>query len=376
MSRLRHIWAIAGILSIFAVLPATAFSFGESAVPLPPGLAADCSAAASLSPVREDVVNWVVWCGPVRGRFRIQVAAPQGSNVMSWGPAPRVDGSGVVSRPLCRLQGGQKETCRLRKSGPVTVRGSFRVGGRPCDGRAGVAIRTDAYVQGEAFYKAPWGCPGSRPPRPPSLAHIVDFHVAKALGAGLQGDRLALRKEARRLRQAWIDEAPVERWSAGAWGAPVDAAEAEELALRSRSLEEADELIEHWVHRHRAGSIYAGWTWDRRGSIYVGFTEEPQENVVRMKAEVRFIAPDRVQPFPIPPVYNEEELWSLSEKVVDYLQSFAGSWTDAGVDVLANKVKIGSQKVARTRHLIVRQFGPEAPIEVVKGYPVVPLRPF
>jgi hypothetical protein len=202
----------------------------------------------------------------------------------------------------------------------------------------------------------------------------MNFHVNEALGAGLRGDRSDLRKEARSLRRAWIDEGPVERWSAVAWGAPVDAVEAEELALRSRSIEQAGELIDRWVHGHRAGSIYAGWTWGREGTIYVGFTEEPDATVARMKDELPFIAPDRVEPFPAPPIYSEGELWSLSEAVIEYLRSFPGSWTNAGVDVLANKAEIGAQKVARTRHLVLEHFGARAPIEVVKGYPAVPLR--
>jgi len=202
----------------------------------------------------------------------------------------------------------------------------------------------------------------------------MNFHVNEALGAGLRGDRSDLRKEARSLRRAWIDEAPVERWSAGAWGAPVDAVEAEELALRSRSIDQAGELIEGWVHDHHANRIYAGWTWSREGTIYVGFTQEPDATVARMKGELKFVAPDRVQPFPVAPVHSERELWSLSETVVEYLRSFPGSWTDASIDVLANKVKIGSQKVALTRRLIVGHFGADAPIEVVKGYPAVALR--
>ena len=202
----------------------------------------------------------------------------------------------------------------------------------------------------------------------------MNFHVSEALGAGLRGDRSDLQKEARSLRRAWIDEAPVERWSAVAWGAPVNAAEAKELALRSRSIEQAGELIDRWVHQHRAGSIYAGWTWSREGTIYIGFTEEPDATVTRMKHELRFIAPDRVEPFPTPPTYSESELWNLSETVAEYLQSFPDSWTDAGVDVLANKVEIGARKVARTRRLVLEHFGAQAPIEVVKGYPAVPLR--
>lgn len=376
MRRWSQASAVAVVLLISTFMPSMAFAFGESAVPLPPGSAADCSAAASLSSTRGDVVNWVVWCGPARGSFRIQVAPPKGSGVTSWGLAPRVDGVGAVSRPICRQKGGRKEeeSCRLRKSGPVTVRGSFRLAGRRCDGGVSVGIRTHAFVRGEGFYRAPWGCPGSRPPRPPSIARIVRFHLSEALGAGLHGDRSALRSEAQSLRRAWIEEAPVERWSAVAWGAPVSAAQAEELALRLSSIDQAGELIEGWVHDHHANRIYAGWTWSREGTIYVGFTEEPDATVARMKAELRFIAPDRVQPFPVAPVYSERELWALSETVVEYLQSFPGSWTDASVDVLANKVKIGSQKVARTRHLISQHFGTAAPIEVVKGYPAVPLR--
>ena len=338
--------------------------------PAPKGLAPDCAAGASLAPHSKHEVDWVVWCGPVHGRFEVELHPTKETGPVSLLGIPTVSGPGAGPPPTCARRDGEA-FCRLRKSGPVTVRGSFRVAGDACTERVDVWLRAGRRL-GEGIGRKPWGCPGSKPPAVPSLASIVRFYLTEHLGPGLTGDHAAAVRKARRTRQAWIDEAPVERWSAGAWGAPLDRADVEELSLRLRSTEQAAGLIEPWVHAHRLGSTYAGWFWGPEGTIYVGFTQEPDAMVERLKREEPFVAPARVKPFEVPPTHSQRELFTVQESVIEAIVELPQPMLktyDVSIDVLANEVEISTGHVGRTRQLMAKILGPEAPIEVVKGRP-------
>jgi hypothetical protein len=369
MKRRLHPAALGAALVLLLSLAfaADALAFSESAFPLPGGLAHDCSAATSLAPGSKSKVDWVIWCGPEKGRFKVELRPAKETAPVTWGASRNVAGA-EVGTPRCRPQ-GVDELCRVRKSGPVTLRGSFRVRGVACAERVDILILAGRW-SGEGVGGKPWGCPGSSPPAAPSVSRIVNFYAREHLAPAGVDSRAALARKATRLRQAWIRESPTERWSAQGWGAPVDVATAEELALRIESSEQAAHTIEPWVHAHRLGSIYAGWYWGPEGSIYVGFTREPEANLERLKAAVPFILPDRVKPFPVPPTFSEFELDAWSEKVVDLIGNINEvnfGIVEIGVEVLANKVRVSAEHVAATRELMTERFGPEAPIEVVKG---------
>jgi hypothetical protein len=358
-------------VALLSFLPAAAaYGFGESAVPAAKGLAIDCAAGASLTPGSKHEVDWVIWCGPIHGRFEVDLHPTKKAGPIALAGAPTMSGPGAGATPACGPKGDEVR-CRVRKSGPITVRGSFRVAGDPC------AERVDVWIQagrrsGEGIGRKPWGCPHSKPPAPPTMASIVRFYLAERLGPGLTGNRAGVKRTARRERQAWIDEAPTERWAAQAWGAPVDPAGAEELTLRLTSIEQAGRLIESWVHDHQLGSIYAGWYWGPEGSIYVGFIQEPESNLKRMKAAEPFIAPARVQPFPTPPTNSENELNALLEKILDATENLDEpnyGLVGIGLDVPANQVEVEAEHTVATRRLLTELFGAEAPVEVVKGRP-------
>jgi hypothetical protein len=105
----------------------------------------------------------------------------------------------------------------------------------------------------------------------------------------------------------------------------------------------------------------------RTGTIYLGFTDDPNGMVQQFKQEVSLIAPSHLRPFPIPPIYTERELSRLQEKV----------WPSRGplinfttVNVLANKVEVGTEHVHRVRRLLADRFGFEALIPVVFEKPL------
>jgi hypothetical protein len=360
---------LAFLLSL--LVTAGASGFGESAVPPPAGRADDCAAGFSLAPGSRHEVDWVVWCAAERGRFEIQLHPQKGVGPIALLRRPSVRGPGAEAAPRCRGLHGEV-FCKLRKSGPVTIRGSFRVSGDACEEHVAVWIQSGRW-SGEGIGGAPWGCPHRRPPKPPAVADIVGYLENEHLG---RGEARAVAARARRLRQAWIAGEPVARWSRSAWGVPLSRRDIEELTLRLESIGQADRLIHDWLKRTDLASIYAGWTWGPEGQIYVGFTREPEAMLARLRRAEPFVAPDRLTPFPVPPTYSEGELNRLLDQVLDLTialeegESEGGEvyeFTDLGVDTLGNKVEVAAIKVAAARRWIVEKFGPEAPIEVVKG---------
>jgi hypothetical protein len=264
--------------------------------------------------------------------------------------------------------------CKVRKSAPVTIRGSFRVPGNPCDEHVAVWTSSGRW-NGGGIGAAPWGCPHRRPPKPPTVAHIVKFYEHEHL-VGQHEARPALHAKARRLRQVWIAEEPVARFAESAWGVPLARADLVELQLRLETIGQADRLIHDWLKKTGNASIYAGWTWGPDGQIYVGFTEEAEAMLARLRNAEPFLAPGRLQPFPVPPTHSEAELNKLMKRVLDLTialeegESEGGEtyeFTEFGIDILANKVEVGAIKVAAARRWIAEKFGPEAPIEVVTG---------
>jgi hypothetical protein len=353
---------------------ANAVAFGISAGPQPKGLAADCLGGASLAPGSHHEVDWVIWCGPANGRFDIQFHPGKKTGPFSVGDDRTVTGPGAGASPTCARREGEV-FCHVRKSGPVTVRGTFKVPGNACVEYVSLWIHVGERADGEGNGGKPWGCPGSEPPGPPTVAHIVSFYEHERLAPALRGTHAAVMHKAYRLRRAWIAEEPVARWANHAWGAPLDTADAEELTLRLATIGQADRLIHRWLARTHLSPIYAGWTWGPEGTIYVGFTRKPVATLARLREAEPFLAPSRLKPFPVPPTYSEAELWALAKKVTDALIKLEEEEPEAakeygftylGIDTLANKVRVGALHVAPTRRWVTELFGEEAPIEVVK----------
>jgi hypothetical protein len=347
--------------------------------PLPPaheGLAGDCIIAAALAPGSSEEVDWTVWCGPTPGRYRVELRAPADGPAVAWGRAPRIGGPGTAGRPRCAAGHGE-EDCRLRESGPVTARGSFRVDGDACDDTLTVRIRSIESGAVGQFEAEPWGCPGSEPTQPPQAWRTYDFYRDKDLRPAIGGDGHKVASYARMLRRKWIREAPVERWSAKALGAPTTAAALAELALRQELIRQAAAEIERWVAANGLQSTYAGWAWDPSGKVYVGFTEEAEATLARLKAEEPFVAPERVMLIPTPPRHTLIELEELAGQVVARRSEATGlhdTYGGVAYDVLANKVEVFCQEgaVAETATFLAEHFAADAPLEIVETHPAPP----
>lgn len=371
----RSRWRPAALAASLAVLltvlgVASAFGFGPNALPPPGGRATDCTTGFSLAPDSPHQVDWVIWCGTERGRFEIQLHPQKEVGPIALVAGPEIRGPGAGVAPRCRRTEGEV-FCKVRKSGPVTIRGSFTVPDNPCHEHVAVWIDSGRW-SGEGIGGAPWGCPRRRPPKPPTVGHIVRFHENEHL-VGTHEPRAAVVAEARRLRQAWIAEDPIARWTAGAWGVPLAGRDVKELQLRMESLGQADRLIHDWLKKTGLASIYAGWTWGPEGTIYIGFTRAPVATLARLRKAEPFLAPGRLKPFPIPPTHSERELWDLAERILDATIKLEEEdkegfgLEEAGVDTLANKVKVMADQVGAARRWVTETFGPDAPIEVVKG---------
>jgi hypothetical protein len=303
--------------------------------------------------------------------MKFQIRAPNRAGEVDWALAPTIDGAAGPTR--CHEE-GVKLACELRKTGPITIRGSLTEPGGACVAATVVSIRDSGLREGESFFKRPWGCPGSDAPEPPKVSAILRFRAEEVLDPDLAGEHAAQVAKARRLRRAWIEEVPVERWSEVAWGSPLDATDARLLARRGHAIEQAGQLIRAWLARHPHLNTYAGWTWGADGSIYIGFTKEPNAVVARMKKGLPFLEPAWVKSFPSPPVYTEEELMTAQGEVSRYLQSLgrrAPYVPTMDIDFLANEVEVKAIHPGKVRRLLTAKFGAEAPIEVVKGYPIV-----
>jgi hypothetical protein len=180
-------------------------------------------------------------------------------------------------------------------------------------------------------------------------------------------------REAVWLREHWIEEEPVARWSAVAWGAPVDEAEAFELRLRLESTEQADRLIHDWLKKTGLTSIYAGWDWAPDGTIYVGFTRRPVATLARLRKAEPFVAPEPLKPFPTPPTHSEAELRKLAGRIIAAAQKLEGvgkrgfGLEEASLDTLANKIELRSFDPAAARRWVAANLGPDTPVEVVKA---------
>jgi hypothetical protein len=367
----RGVLGVALALLVALVGATNAVGFGESVVPAPKGLAPDCLAGASLAPDSHHEVDWVIWCGPTAGRFEIQLHPQKEAGPVSLSAEPTVGGLGAKAPPTCASREGDI-FCKVTKSGPVIVRGSFRIPGNVCTEDVSIWINAGSF-SGAGKGGGPWGCPGREPPVPPTVAHIVRFHERELPGPALEGRHHAVVREAVWLREHWIEEEPVARWSAVAWGAPVDEEEAVELRLRLESVEQADRLIHAWLKETGLASIYAGWDSGPGGTIYVGFTRRPAATLARLRKAEPFVAPQWLKPFPVPPTHSERELRALAERIDGAArqreeEGKSGFFLEeAGVDTLANKVEMAVDRVAAARRWVTETFGAAAPIEVVKG---------
>jgi hypothetical protein len=259
--------------------------------------------------------------------------------------------------------------CSGRKQGPVTYRGTVTVAPRT---RCSTPLLLNVWRWTGDSLDFPRGCPKSREERVRRLGQIIRNRADKGLDLDLAGNRAAIVRRAKGLLAAWKRGEPVARWTSEeeAFGMPLRAFEQAELEYRDVYRERFQDLVEEsdWVEKN-APDTYAGYEIDDAagGIIYVGFTADQEANLAKLRRQL--IAPERFQPFPIPPTYTEAELFQITDKFIEE----RNNWKLANmvsINYLANKVEVGTQHVTRMRRQIAIRYGPDAPFLVVFAQPI------
>lgn len=362
--------AVGLLLCLTAVLGAGAQAASPSSTSAS-GRAQDCTTEAKLSPEDRSVVRYVVWCGVQSGRVTLKIRRPRGPAVLGFGRTAQAVGPGASGPLRCRAQRGGRVACVGRASGPVTFRGSVTVAPRT---RCAAPLSLNVWKWTGDSVSFPAGCPKSYRERPRHLNQIISERAYYGLDLDLKGDREAIVRRAKGLLRAWRRGDPVARWTSQeeVFRMPLTAAEQVELEYRDTYREHFQDLIEEsdWVKKN-APDTYAGYELDEAagGIIYVGFTAEPEAMLEKLRQ--RLIAPDRFKPFPVTPTYTEAELEKIWFAFPPRKSPLWGLVNETSIDYLANKIEVGTEHVARVRHLIAVRYGPDAPFEVVFAEPVV-----
>ena len=161
------------------------------------------------------------------------------------------------------------------------------------------------------------------------------------------------------------------------FGVPMRAPELAEMEYRRAYVAQASEAIPEWAEAN-APSTYGGYYVDDRagGIIHVGFTgslEQQAVTVAALKASGVLMAPDRVEPMPVPPQHALVNVESLEQSVGNYIDGnpTAGSLTaSVGYSTDTGKVVVESSNPPALSSILFGQFGAGAPIEVIAATPV------
>jgi hypothetical protein len=368
--RVISIWAVGLVACMSVVLAASA----QAVAPESAGdgnRARDCTTEAKLSDEGPGVIRYVVWCGVQPGRVTLRIRRRRGPALTGFSHIAEAAGPGASGPMHCRSQHGGRVFCSGHKSGPVTFQGTVSVGrGTRCDAKLSLNVWR---WTGDSL-DFPSGCPRSHEEPERHLGEIVRERAYYGLDRDLVGDRAKIVTRARGLLSAWRRGNPVARWTAleEAFRMPLRPADQAELEYRDAYRERFQDLVEEggWVAKN-APTTYAGYELDEAagGIIYVGFTSEPEAMLEKLRR--RLIAPDRFKPFPVTPKYSEAELMKIWEDFPRQKSPLSNLVNMSGIDYLANKIEVGTQHVARVRHLIAATYGPEAPFEVVFARPAV-----
>jgi hypothetical protein len=335
------------------------------------GRAADCTTAAELVTESGSAIRYAVWCGAQNGRVTLRIRRPHGSAPHRFSPTARASGPGAAGPLHCDSR-GDRVLCSGWAHGAVTFRGKIEVA---VGSRCSTKLLLNVWRWTGDTLSYPVGCPHAYSERERTVGEILYERSYRGLDRDLAGHHAAKARRAESLLAAWHRGNPVARWGAleEAFRMPLFAPEQVELEYRETYRRAFQRLIGEtdWIAEN-APSTYAGYEIDEAagGIIYVGFTAEPEASLNQLKK--RLIAPDRFRPFPVTPTYTLaelEKLWLPPEG------HETGSWklvNGSSIDALANKVELTTEHVARVRRMIAKEYGPEAPFEVIYGRPPVP----
>lgn len=252
----------------------------------------------------------------------------------------------------------------------MVVRGWIVV---PAGNRCAVPIwmRTAEIV----YQSLPMGCPKTRPERANfGIGDMRRFRRELGLDEDLEGDRAAIDRRIHSIIHAWRRGEPAARVAVDQYGQPFRPADQRRLEFRDELLERTASALERWVPRH-AADTYAGYDIDdEHGAIfYVGFTGDQDAQLATFKRQMKLFAPEHIHPFPVQPLYSERALYRLEEEVFEPpldspLERLINSLS---ILVLANKIEVGTQHVAKVKRLLTERFGADAPFLVVFARPGV-----
>lgn len=322
-----------------------------------------------LSRGKPSVVRYVMWCGVQAGQVSLTIRRPHGSKVLGFSRFAKATGPGAAGPLRCRERSPGRVSCLGRTTGPVVYRGTVTVAPRTRCGSK-ISLVVSHWTGGTLDF--PSGCPKSYKEPVRHLGRIIRSRAEEGLDLDLAGNRRAIVRRAKSLLAAWKRGEPVARWTSleEAFRMPLRASEQAELEYRDVYRERFQDLVEEgdWVEKN-APDTYAGYelNYAAGGIIYVGFTADQDTYLAKLRK--RLIAPERFQPFPVPPTYTEAELFQIEQEFVED----DASWDLANIvsiNYLANKVEVGTQHVLRMRRWIAARYGPDAPFLVVFAEPI------
>lgn len=363
---------IAGLL----VLPADASPSPSASASLVKSgdRARDCVGQAELGSADSGVIRFVVWCSVQSGKFNFEIQRSRGgrehpiSPILAFTARPKVSGAGAQPAASCRL-GPRKLRCSGHKSAQITVRGRLLV---PPGSRCAVPVRIE--TAGVISGGRPIGCSGRRPEKANfDRSYMRSFRAQLGLLANLHGDRAAIRRRIDRAVHNWRRGEPVARVTASEIGMPLLPFEQRKLEFRDEFLNKNVDALERWLAQQPTDA-FAGYELVDRWQpiLYVGFTGDQEAQLAAFKRAEKLIAPDRIKPFPVQPLYTEVQLWKLGEAVLEPIDSPLSQLINSvGIATLANKVEVGTEHVAEVKRLLAERFGPDAPFLVVFERPGV-----
>lgn len=335
-------------------------------------LARDCAGRTELSGSR--AIRFVVWCSVQSGRFSFQIQRSKGGRqspiapILTFTPHPKVSGVGAQGAASCHLS-PRKLRCRGHKTAQVTVRGRLVV---PAGTRCAVPVRIE--TSGAISGGSPIGCPGRGAERADfKRSYMRSFRAQFGLLANLHGDRAAIRRRISRAVRNWRRGEPVARVTASEIGMPLLPFEQRKLEFRDRFLERNVDALERWLAR-RPTDTFAGYELVDRWQpiLYVGFTGDQEAQLAAFKRAEKLVAPSRVRPFPVQPLYTERQLSDLGEEIIEAGDSELSTLVNSvGVATFANKVEVGTEHVDELKRLLAERFGSDAPFLVVFERPAM-----
>lgn len=258
--------------------------------------------------------------------------------------------------------------CAGLAGGPLVLRGSVRV---PHGSRC---LPLRLHTAESTYVGAPVGCPHVPVRRAPNrFRYFHEFRAEFGLDADLHGDKAAIDRRIRGTVAAWRRGEPVARVTEQELGLPLRPVDMRQLEFEDKLLTRTVDALESWVPRH-ASDTYAGYTIEvENGPVIfrVGFTGDQVAQLEAFKRELKLFAPEHIQPFLVPPTYSERELEGYREEVIELAES-RGWWllTSMRVDIEANRVRIGTQHVAKLKRLLLEKVGTLDPFVVEFGKPV------